>query len=128
MSALRSDDEPPELLAQTLAGLSGQLLLIEGAAAAERRQVDLVHESLIGGWPQLAEWVDTYRELELLRRSLEQLAASWAAVGRRGELLDGGALGARDRLAARGRRRAGDELRAARVPACQPARLADAPA
>ena len=40
----------------------------------EAREVDLSHEALIQGWPQLAEWIDKRRTAELSRRRLEEQA------------------------------------------------------
>jgi len=90
--ALRSDDDPPQLLDEMIERLSGGLLVIEQADDAEQRKVDLIHEALIHAWRPLIEWIGTYREAELLRREWERRAQSWSSGKQDDELLSGSML------------------------------------
>jgi hypothetical protein len=62
---------------------------MDGGKAPEGRRVDIAHEALISGWPQLQQWLAERREAEQTRRRLEDKAAEWVRLGRgRGGLLD----------------------------------------
>lgn len=72
---------------QTL--VNGRLLTLSQEPGSNRRRVDLAHEALIAGWPQLQQWIQVHRESEFTRRRLESKAAEWVRLGRDvGGLLD----------------------------------------
>ena len=56
---------------KVLAALTANRIL---TLSDEAREVDLSHEALIQGWPQLAAWIDKRRAAELARRRLEEQA------------------------------------------------------
>ena len=61
----------------------------KGAQQAGVRQVDIAHETLIGGWGMLRGWIQELRDAETLRRRLDDKAAEWVRLGRgAGGLLD----------------------------------------
>ena len=86
----------------TLSGSSQGEPAAGGAAADQRgdaaanvpengaaRQVDIAHETLIGGWGLLRGWIQELRDAETLRRRLDDKAAEWVRLGRgEGGLLD----------------------------------------
>ena len=86
----------------TLSGSSQGEPPLGGAAADKRgdeaanvpengaaRQVDIAHETLIGGWGMLRGWIQELRDAETLRRRLDDKAAEWVRLGRgEGGLLD----------------------------------------
>lgn len=93
VAALRSTDENPELFNQTLECLIDKRLLTSGGEGETRdRKVDISHEALIEGWPQLQEWITERREAEQTRRRLKGKAVDWVRLDRRGGLLDEAAL------------------------------------
>jgi hypothetical protein len=82
--------DEPGLFDRTLEHLTGsRLLTLSGEEEEDGRRVDIAHESLIGGWPTLQEWVEERREAEQTRRRLEGKATEWVRLGRgSGGLLD----------------------------------------
>lgn len=62
------------------------------------RRVDIAHEALISGWPQLQRWLTERREAEQARRRLEAKADEWVRLGRGASgLLDGAELAETER-------------------------------
>ena len=85
-----SDGSDPALFELTLKLLTDRrLLTTSGDERTASRRVDLAHEALISGWPQLQEWLGERREAEQTRRRLDAKAAEWVRRGRgTGGLLD----------------------------------------
>jgi len=85
-----ADDQ--QLFETTLQALARVRLLTLSAgetADAARRQVDIAHEALISGWPQMQGWLKERRESEQVRRRLESKAEDWQRLGQgEGGLLD----------------------------------------
>jgi len=78
---LLASGDSPDTLDSLLRDLSDQRLLsIEVDAATQQQQVDLVHEALITGWPDLQRWIAVYGDAERLRRKLEDQARLWDAA------------------------------------------------
>ena len=88
--ALRVAGDEPGVFDHTLEHLTGsRLLTLSGEEGGDGRRVDIAHESLIGGWPTLQEWLAERREAEQARRRLEDKAREWVRLGRgSGGLLD----------------------------------------
>src|SRR4051812_37500137 len=45
------------------------------------RRVDIAHEALISGWPQLQHWLADRRDAEQARRRLEAKTDEWVRLG-----------------------------------------------
>lgn len=76
------------LLEQTLQTLAqNRLLILSGQPNHTSRTVDLAHEALIAGWPQLQQWIDGGRNVEIFRRQLEKAAADWDRHERKASFL-----------------------------------------
>jgi WD40 repeat protein len=89
VSSLRSEDDNPPLFEQTLRHLEkNRLLTVTGEEKGPEKKVDLAHEALITGWPQLQEWAKERRGAEQTRRRLENKAQEWIRLERKGGLLD----------------------------------------
>jgi WD40 repeat protein/energy-coupling factor transporter ATP-binding protein EcfA2 len=89
VSSLRSQRDDPELFEPTLRHLEeNRLLTVTGEEGGSEKKVDLSHEAIITGWPQLQEWVKERREAEQTRRRLENKAEEWVRLGRVGGFLD----------------------------------------
>src|SRR5207248_2670801 len=55
----------------------------------DRRRVDIAHEALISGWPELRKWIQARGAAEQTRRQFEDKAQDWAKRGEgKGGLLD----------------------------------------
>ncbi|MGH2770266.1 MAG: TIR domain-containing protein, partial [Actinomycetota bacterium] len=80
-----------------------RLLTVSSDELSEQRVVDVAHESLIRGWPELAAWINENRETLRAIRRLTEAAAEWEQAGRDESLLYRGA-----RLAAWAERESGD--------------------
>jgi hypothetical protein len=66
-----------------------QALTADSKQVDRGRHVDIAHEALISGWPQLQQWLSERREAELGRRRLEAKTDEWVRLGRgQGGLLD----------------------------------------
>ena len=61
--------------------VDARLLVVE-ARAGDDRAAELVHESLIGGWPTLIGWLDENREDAAFLARLRTAAAEWQANDR----------------------------------------------
>jgi photosystem II stability/assembly factor-like uncharacterized protein len=90
VAALRAASDNPALFEATLGHLTDhRLLTLGGEEEGLDRQVDLAHEALIAGWPNLQQWLAEWREAEQARRRLEAKAAEWVRMGQgSGGLLD----------------------------------------
>ncbi|MCB9569770.1 MAG: SUMF1/EgtB/PvdO family nonheme iron enzyme [Myxococcales bacterium] len=58
----------------------GRLLVIK--EAGERMVYEIAHEALVGGWNQLAGWLDEEKEARAVRFRLEQAAVEWERLGK----------------------------------------------
>ena len=70
--------------------LSEQRLIVM-SGASEKRTVEVVHDSLIRGWPRLRKWLSQHREFYVWRQRLGERIQQWKAHGD-GELLRSRAL------------------------------------
>jgi serine/threonine protein kinase len=88
MDELRAATREPEAMERVVHHLaSARLLVVETLSEEEGAMVELIHESLIEGWPTLRRWLDEHREdVELLAR-LRVAAKQWHASGRDEDLL-----------------------------------------
>ncbi|MRG94720.1 protein kinase [Polyangium spumosum] len=66
--------------------IEARLLSVEGGGKADAR-VEIVHESLIGGWPSLARWLDENGEDAAFLSRLRHAAREWQASGASDDLL-----------------------------------------
>lgn len=87
VSNLLAHQEEQPLFTQTLRKLTDERLLTlnaEEARSAETGEpkVDIAHEALLNGWPQLRTWINERRAAEQTRRRLEEKAAEWARLGK----------------------------------------------
>jgi hypothetical protein len=92
---LRSSHDDPALFEETVRQLVAARLLIasggEGGTNVNDVVLDIAHEALLSGWPQLADWIAKRREGEQTRRWLHQQAARWlerVQAGQGGGVLD----------------------------------------
>ena len=70
-----------------------RLITTEGAAnRPEEGLVEVAHEALIRGWPQLRTWLDADREALHVHRRLAEAAQTWQALHRDAGLLYRGVL------------------------------------
>jgi len=68
-----------------------RLLTIGRDQATGDQVVDIAHEALIRGWPELRNWIDDEREQLRAQRHLTDAALEWDRAGRRDEDLYSGA-------------------------------------
>jgi WD40 repeat protein len=81
-AALRSARDDPDAFEETLHHLADhRLLTLSGEVAGADRQVDIAHEALISGWPELQRWLGRRREAEQTRRRLEAKVVEWQRLG-----------------------------------------------
>ena len=59
-----------------------RLLVITSDRESDDKSVELVHESLIGGWPTLQRWLDENQGDAVFRARLRNAANQWEANGR----------------------------------------------
>jgi len=90
VASLRSERDDQQLFDQTLRYLEdNRLVTVTGEEGESEKKVDLAHEALIVGWPQLQQWVSERRGAEQTRRRLQGKAEEWIRLGRqKGGLLD----------------------------------------
>ena len=88
MDELCAATREPEGMERVVHHLAGaRLLVVETLSEEEGAMVELIHESLIDGWPTLRRWLDEHREdVELMAR-LRVAAKQWMASGRAEGLL-----------------------------------------
>jgi hypothetical protein len=79
---------------QTISALQqGNLVTLSASAVHSDTRVDIAHEALLTGWPDLQAWVAQHRQAELVRRHLEDKAEDWVKLGAgSGGLLDSAEL------------------------------------
>jgi WD40 repeat protein len=94
VDALRAATDDPTLFEKTLEHLVNcRLLTPSGNDKNSTRKIDIAHEALITGWPELQQWIIERRTKEEVRRRLSLKAEEWARLGRGiGGLLDPVAL------------------------------------
>jgi TIR domain len=93
---LRSGDDDPTLFDEVMRQLVAARLLIASGGEKSGTEtddvvLDIAHEALLSGWPQLADWIEKRREGEQTRRWLRQQAKRWlerVRAGQGGGLLD----------------------------------------
>ncbi|MEZ4453585.1 MAG: SUMF1/EgtB/PvdO family nonheme iron enzyme [Nannocystaceae bacterium] len=61
----------------------GRLLVIK--ESGDRMVYEIAHEALVGGWAQLAGWLEDEKEARAVRYRLEAAASEWERLGKRGE-------------------------------------------
>jgi len=105
LRALTNEPEEQQRLIEHLIRM--RLLRVHGEADDTNVTVELVHESLIHGWPPLRRWLDERQEDTAFLEHLEQSARRW-----REENADPGLLWSGERLqeARRFQRRSSEEL------------------
>ena len=88
MEELEQVSENTALIRETVDTLVDARLLTSSVAASDQRVIDLSHEALIVGWPQLTEWITRLRSAEKVRMRLEAKAAEWNRLEAQGGFLD----------------------------------------
>lgn len=88
VTALRAAGDDPARFDSVLHYLTENRLVVLSSDESGAPRADLAHEAMLAGWPRLKAWVQTYAESETTRRRLEDRAAEWVRLGRRGGLLD----------------------------------------
>ena len=91
----RSDEERADVEVVVSALASERLVTTDRDAASGEPVVEVAHEALIRGWPELRAWIDEDREGLRLHRRLTEATDEWHAANR-----DEGALYRGARLAA----------------------------
>jgi serine/threonine protein kinase len=82
LSELRELPGNPDDIERLIHRLVDARLLAVEARASDDRVAELVHESLIGGWPTLIGWLDENREDAAFLARLRTAAAQWQAAER----------------------------------------------
>jgi eukaryotic-like serine/threonine-protein kinase len=67
--------------------VDARLLVVQTLEGGKGSTVELVHESLIHGWPALRRWLDETQEDAVLIDQLRTAARQWSAKGRSPDLL-----------------------------------------
>jgi hypothetical protein len=89
---LTADPDEARAVVEHLA--QARLVVVQNRAEEASATVELVHESLISGWPMLRRWLDEGREDAAFREQLRAAAKQWEARGKpqgllwRGEALE----------------------------------------
>ena len=92
LRGLTADPAEGHALIEHLA--QARLLVVQNRADQGSATVELVHESLISGWPTLRRWLDEGREDAAFREQLRAAAKQWEGRGKpqgllwRGEAMD----------------------------------------
>jgi len=82
---LASVGEAP-LFDQVLRHLAdNRLLTLSGEEKGLGRKVDIAHEALITGWPQLHDWITQRRDAEKTRRRLDEKVQDWKEYTQQGK-------------------------------------------
>jgi hypothetical protein len=84
---IRAEDES-DLRSVLQKLVADRLLILSVNEHTGERLVDISHESLLNGWPQLKTWRESRREAEQARRRFETSAQAYLYHERRGGLLD----------------------------------------
>jgi eukaryotic-like serine/threonine-protein kinase len=96
LESLTADPSEARALVEHLA--QARLVVAQNRADEGSATVELVHESLISGWPMLRRWLDEGREDAAFREQLRAAAKQWESRGKpqgllwRGEAMDEGRL------------------------------------
>jgi serine/threonine protein kinase len=84
--------DPRELQRVTDQLIQARLLVVQTGGGAAGATVELVHESLIDGWPTLKRWLDEGQEDSAFLEQLRNAARQWQAKRRDSGLLWGGEI------------------------------------
>jgi hypothetical protein len=91
LRALSRDDGEVQWLIDQL--VDARLLVVQRPPDGKGTTVEIVHESLVHGWPTLRRWLDEHQDDAALVEQLQTAARQWEAKGRdRGLLWRGDAL------------------------------------
>ncbi|HSJ99849.1 MAG TPA: AAA family ATPase, partial [Kofleriaceae bacterium] len=91
LRALSRDDDEVQWLIDQL--VDARLLVVQRPPDGKGTTVEIVHESLVHGWPMLRRWLDEHQDDAALVEQLRTAARQWEAKGRdRGLLWRGDAL------------------------------------
>jgi WD40 repeat protein len=82
MDEIASLVEDPDDVATVVGSLTDQRLLTVWSDVEGKRVVEITHEALIRGWPQLRIWLNENRENLRAQRRLTELAEEWHRGGR----------------------------------------------
>jgi hypothetical protein len=86
----RPEDEA-DVEAAAKAFADGRLLITNRDETSQARVVEVAHEALIRGWPQLRAWIEEDREVLRAQRRLTEATAEWDASSRQEAFLYRGA-------------------------------------
>jgi serine/threonine protein kinase len=67
--------------------VQARLLVVQQGGGGTGATVEIVHESLVHGWPQLTKWLDEGQEDSVFLEQMRQAARQWAAKGEDAGLL-----------------------------------------
>jgi len=82
MAELLTSPAETEAVHSVVRVLTDARLLTTGADGAGGGSVEVSHEALIRGWPQLRQWVEEDRQGLRIHRRLGEAAREWAQLGR----------------------------------------------
>jgi hypothetical protein len=91
IEALHSSADSPTEFETTLQHLTANRLLTLSGQESDQPRVDLAHEALITGWPQLHDWIRDNRDNLRLQRAIFEDAQHWDELGRDPDALYRGA-------------------------------------
>jgi hypothetical protein len=91
IEALHSSADSQTEFAATLQHLTANRLLTLSGQESDQPRVDLAHEALITGWPQLHDWIRDNRDNLRMQRAVFEDAQHWDELGRDPEALYRGA-------------------------------------
>jgi hypothetical protein len=80
LHALTADPSEGRALVEHLA--QARLVVVQNRADESSATVELVHESLISGWPMLRRWLDEGRDEAVFREQLRAAAKQWESRGK----------------------------------------------
>jgi hypothetical protein len=80
LDAVTTDRTDARALVEHLA--QARLVVVQNSPDGASATVELVHESLVGGWPMLRRWLDEGREEAAFREQLRGAAKQWEARGK----------------------------------------------
>ncbi|HEY5923945.1 MAG TPA: AAA family ATPase, partial [Kofleriaceae bacterium] len=83
--ALASKREEGQRVIEQL--VQARLLIVQARGEADGHAVEIVHESLITGWPRLRRWLDESQEDSAMLAQLHSAAKQWDSAGRPAGLL-----------------------------------------
>ena len=83
MSELRAASTEPDDIDHAVDHLArARLVLVETLDDDDGAMIELIHESLIDGWPKLSLWLDEHREDAAFLARLRTAAKQWESIGR----------------------------------------------